>query len=188
MIILLGFPKSGTTSFQSLFTELGYNSVHWTKENDYIGMLIKHNKKLQRPLLYGFKNIDCITQLDVCVSHEESYWPQLVDYEQIYYENKNAIFILNKRDPYKLLSSFKRWGNLDERLYNFSPEIIQDKTDEGFIKFVKEHYNKVEFFFKDKSANFVSFDIDNDELCKIGNCVNLNNKTKLPHFNKNKVG
>ena len=29
MIILLGFPKSGTSSFQKLFTDLGYKSYHY---------------------------------------------------------------------------------------------------------------------------------------------------------------
>ena len=40
MIILLGFPKSGTTSFQKLFSELGYNSYHWRKNNQYIGEMV----------------------------------------------------------------------------------------------------------------------------------------------------
>jgi len=36
MIILLGFPKSGTASFQKLFIELGYKSYHWPTEYEYI--------------------------------------------------------------------------------------------------------------------------------------------------------
>ena len=31
MIILVGFPKSGTSSFQKLITELGYNSYHFSR-------------------------------------------------------------------------------------------------------------------------------------------------------------
>ena len=44
MIILLGMPKSGTSSFQELFTILGYNSYHWEKEGEYIGKMIENNK------------------------------------------------------------------------------------------------------------------------------------------------
>ena len=45
--------------------------------------------------------------MDVCVNTKHCYWPQIVDYRQIYNENKDAIFILNKRDPKKILNSFK---------------------------------------------------------------------------------
>ena len=111
MIILLGFPKSGTSSFQKLFTDLGLKSYHWKKDKKYIGMLIKNNKENNKPLLSDFEKTDCITQMDVCYSVTNEYWPQIIDYEQIYYENSDSIFILNKRDPKKILSSFKRWNN-----------------------------------------------------------------------------
>ena len=45
MIILLGFPKSGTTSFNKLFESLGLNSYHWKKNGQFIGLLIKKNKE-----------------------------------------------------------------------------------------------------------------------------------------------
>jgi hypothetical protein len=186
MIILIGFPKSGTSSFQSLFLKLGYKSFHWTKGANYIGMLIKKNKELKKPLLQGFEQSDCITQMDVCLSPEKSYWPQLIDYQQIYNENKDSIYILNKRDPYKLLSSFKRWSKMDQRLFNFSPELIENKTDEGFIEFVEKHYHDVELFFEEhKEAKFLSFDIDTDSLCKLEKYVNLRNEKKLPVCNVN---
>ena len=44
MIILIGFPKSGTSSFQKLFQTLGYRSYHWKKDDKYIGMMIYKNK------------------------------------------------------------------------------------------------------------------------------------------------
>jgi hypothetical protein len=147
MIILLGLPKSGTTSFNYLFTQLGYTSYHWTKHNKYIGMIIKNNKKHNKPLLTGFNKNDCITQMDICIDNINAYWPQIHDYKQLYYENKDSIFILNKRDPIKFLSSFKRWNNLDKRLYKYNPEMITNKTNEGFIYFVNRHYQNVTTFF-----------------------------------------
>lgn len=110
MIILLGFPKSGTSSFQQLFTNLKYKSYHHVKGKQYIGTLIQNNKNKNKPLLSDFTKSDCITQIDCCMSKDDVYWPQITDYEQIYNENKDAIFILNKRNPENLLSSFKRWG------------------------------------------------------------------------------
>ena len=73
MIILLGFPKSGTSSFQQLFKILKYKSYHWIKGKDYIGTIIKNNKKNNLPLLNGFLHNDCITQMDICISNEHCY-------------------------------------------------------------------------------------------------------------------
>ena len=43
MIILLGMPKSGSSSFQELFTKLGYKSYHWKKGNHkYDGIWGRH--------------------------------------------------------------------------------------------------------------------------------------------------
>ncbi len=95
MIILLGFPKSGTTSFQKLFTDLGYTSAHWCHEHIHLGTAIRDNKKHGRSLLYNI-SVDCITQMDICISQQEAYWPQIVDYEQLYYENPDSVFILNQ--------------------------------------------------------------------------------------------
>lgn len=60
-----------------------------------------------------------------------------------------TIFILNKREPTKLLSSFKKWYNLHERLIRYKPELFNNMTDESFIYFVIKHYTNIEtFFFK----------------------------------------
>ena len=60
------------------------------------------------------------------MNEKNCYWPQLVDYKQFYIENPDSIFILNKRNPEKLLDSFKRWNKLDERLYKYNPELIDE--------------------------------------------------------------
>ena len=62
--------------------------------------------------------------MDVCMDKNNCYWPQIVDYKQIINENSNSIFILNKRNPEELLSSFKRWKNYDKRLFKYNPNII----------------------------------------------------------------
>ena len=89
MIILLGFPKSGTTSFHYLFQQLGYDSYHWKFKNKYIGNLIRKNKKNNRKLLsFIDKNKyhkTAITQMDVCMNSYLNYWPQLVDYQRLYH-------------------------------------------------------------------------------------------------------
>jgi hypothetical protein len=75
MIILLGFPKSGTSSFQKLFSGLGYNSYHWKKNDKFIGSMIYNNKINKKPLLNDFSDNDVITQMDVCLDKYCSFWP-----------------------------------------------------------------------------------------------------------------
>ena len=86
MIILLGFPKSGTRSFTLLFEKLGMCShvYHWKKDNEYIGKIINDNKINKKLLLDGFEKDDCITQLDVCTSEELNFWPQITDFKKLY--------------------------------------------------------------------------------------------------------
>lgn len=186
MIVLLGLPKSGTSSFQSLFTQLGYNSYHQLIKDKYIGDLIKKNKMTNIPLLSHFKKDDCITQLDVCISKTHCYWPQIIDYEQLYRENPDAIFILNKRNPEHLLTSFKRWNSLDKRLYTYNPELVQSKNDEGFITFVNQHYLNVETFFSSQlNAKFISYDIENDNIEKLTKYIDIKNIKIFPKENVN---
>lgn len=185
MILILGFPKSGTSSFQKLFTMLGYKSYHWKKNSKYIGMIIKENKLNNKPLLSGFNKTDVITQMDVCIE-QNAYWPQITDYKQLYYENSNAIFILNKRNPQKLLSSFKRWGKFHNRLYKYNPELVNKKTDQGFINFVNKHYNNIETFFSSQpTAKFITYHIENDNITKLEKYINLKGITKFPKVNVN---
>jgi len=185
MIILVGLPKSGTSSFQELFKQLNFTTYHWKKNGEYIGSLIKTNKLNNRPLLNDFSYTDCITQMDIC-NHECSYWPQIVDYKQIYYENPDAIFILNKRDPNKLLKSFKEWQGLYTRLHKYSPELIHDKTDEGFINFVSKYYFEIENFFNSKKdVKFIVYDIEKDTIDKLKKYIDIKNISVMPHSNKN---
>lgn len=187
MIILLGLPKSGTTSFQELFSNNGYKSVHWKINNDKaVGTIIKQNKMNNRPLLYGLTNFDCITQMDICTSIHDCYWSQIIDYQQIYQENKNAIFILNKRDPHKILRSFKNWHNLYDRIHKYNPEIFgYMKDDQKFLNFINNHYINVEEFFGNiPDAKFISYDIEADNIDKLNQYISINTN-KFPNANKN---
>ena len=189
MIILIGLPKSGTTSFNELFTRLGYRTYHWKKGHEYIGTMVRQNKERNRPLLEGFGKDDCITQMDVCISKEHCYWPQIVDYEQLYRENPDAIFILNKRDPDKVLSSFKKWnalgGPMDRRLFMYNPELVESNSDDGFVSFVHEHYSNIERFFSTcPDARFVSYDVERDSLEKLRQHIDIMHFDALPHANK----
>ena len=189
MIILIGFPKSGNKSFQKLFELLGYNSIHHiTPSGQHICNIIKKNKENNMPLLRGLQEYQCITQLDGCVSKNICYWPQISDYKQLYYENRDSIFILNKHNPTNLLNSFKNWNNLLDRFYKYNPEIIDDKTDEGFIRFVENYYNDViKFFNSEKESKFIVFDIENDNIEKLKIYIDIKNIKTFPKENVSNI-
>jgi len=124
--------------------------------------------------------------MDVCLSSKMAYWPQITDYERLYRENPSAVFILNKRDPVKILSSFKRWGDYDKRFFKFNPELIQNKSDIGLIHFILQHFNKIETFFKERpAAKFISYDINLDTIDKLKKYIDIKNIKEMPHENRN---
>lgn len=189
MIILLGFPKSGTRSFTILFEKLGtcQNVYHWKKDDLHIGKIINDNKKKKKPLLDGFEDNDCLTQLDVCSSEDLNFWPQITDFKKLYSENLNAIFILNKREPEKVFTSFQKWFEYDKRIFKFNPHFFKSLDKKGFIGFVKKHYKSVETFFKSKpKAKFISFDIDKDNIQKLNKYIYTGNLENLPKIGANK--
>ena len=183
MIILLGLPKSGTTSFTMLLNDLKIcNKVyHWRKDKEYIGKIINDNKLKNKPLLDGFTKNDCITQFDVCLSKELNFWPQIHDFKQLYYENPDSIFILNKRDPNKIFKSFKKWFEYDKRIFKYNPRLFKTLDEKGFVDFVLNHYNDVESFFESKpKSKFISFDIENDDIKKLNKYIYTSEFKMLP--------
>ena len=180
--ILLGLPKSGTSSFQDLFLKLNRETAHWRFNRDsihrggFIGKHISLNKEKGDPLLKGLEHYDDITQMDVCINSRYAYWPQLTDFKQLYTENPERIFVLNKRDPSKILYSLKKWVfrgiGFDERMRLYNPELFTEvkgrSDDEKMINLIKGHYLKVEEFFLEMNpAQFISFDIENDTTEKL---------------------
>ena len=111
MIILLGLPKTGTTSFNDFFKKIGYEAYHQHYKKTPIAQIIKNNLNDNKPMLEGFDKNIAITQLDFCYP-SLSFFPQITHYEQLYNENKESVFILNKRDLQETLKSFKKWSNL----------------------------------------------------------------------------
>jgi len=196
MIFLLGFPKSGTSSFHSLFEQLGYESYHWQYDDQYIGNIMKENINNGFPLLTGilnkFPNTKlCLTQMDVCISEKDNFWPQITHFKQLYSENPHSVFILNKRNINNLLSSFKKWHNLDKRMLQYNSELFKDidetlTDDEKLLTLFTNHYENVEnFFASHPDSKFISYQIDYDTIDKLNQIIDIKNISTFPYENKN---
>ena len=52
-----------------------------------------------------------------------------------------------------------------DRFLKYNPEIISEKSDEAFLNFIDNHYQKISSFFSQiPEAKFVEFDIEKDNL------------------------
>ena len=70
-------------------------------------------------------------------------------------------------------------GKLNERLFRYNPEIINNNTNEGFIKFVKKFYEDVEYFFSQyPKSKFIIYNIENDNINKLKKYIDIKNIKK----------
>ena len=183
-IILLGFSKSGTSSFHKLFQDLGMISLHYevtiNNQKIHIGSVMLENKNNGRNLFHGIE-ADCITEMNFTLSSIQSYFPQIVDYERLYEENKESIFILNRRNPITLLKSFKKWTSHDKTILNNNPELFNqsiENDDDKILDMIERHYSNIVSFFSDKK--FIDFDIEHDDISKLNlYIVSANNSLNL---------
>lgn len=203
MIIFLGFPKCGNSSFQYLLAKLGYDvycyqlpEKNWfdflvSNKNRYIGCLMDICKRRKIKLFSFIKNCNektCVIHMEICQSKTRNFWPQITDYKQIYEENMDATFILNKRDPAKILKSMKNYRNLYNRIIEYNSDLLKDmdgiNNDEKILNLIKTHHNNMNTFFKSKqNVKYIEYDIDLDKITKLKNYINLKNVNELPHKN-----
>lgn len=201
-IFLLGFPKSGTTSFTTLLNNLNYSVGHYTyktnksthnlNDNKYIGELMYKAYNENKNLLYYLQDLDAITQMDVLIPNLDlDYIPQIELFKQLYSQYPNANFILNTRPINDLIKSMEKWGNkvfgenlgkriINSNLYNKSG---LPKNKEGLYQFIENHYNNVRLFFKNK-LRFLEYDIINDNITKLNDFLDVN-ELSFTHSNKN---
>jgi len=199
LILIIGFPKTGTSSFNKLFTILKFKTYHqiFEKTKPSIGTMINTNYKNGDRLLnfldndINNSNIQhiCVTQMDVHTNRHEAFFPQIDHLKQLYEENPNAVFILNKRDPLSLLQSLKKWMKYDERFRQFTPHLFKhieaSTQDDSMLQLIQSHYKNVVTFFENKpKAKFVVFDIENDQVTKLSPYIDLGDITTFPHINK----
>jgi len=168
-IILIGFPKAGTSSFHKSFTSAGIPSYHQFlyKKSNVIGKILLDNFSNNANILKGFPEQSfALTEINF-TSIGQSFWPQL-NYDllqQLLEEDKSVHFILNYRDPTKLINSMKRWHN------NFHYRLIKNdipglpcgkgKTDSELQDWVRNHYELVRNKFS-KSDRYIELNIEDN--------------------------
>lgn len=180
MIILIGLPKSGTTSFNYLFQQLGYNTIHSHNENHSIivGELIELAEKNNKPLLYYVeeKGINVISELNYSVDNKK-YWPQFNYINDIIETYEDNIYILNKRDIKDHIKSLRHF-NVDKII------LADNKFEESIEDIIGKFYISIKKKLIEYNRKYIEYDIDNDNINKLKEYIDIKDIKVFPHLNK----
>ena len=180
MIIVIGLPKSGTTSFNYLFQQLGYNTIHSHNENHSIivGELIELAYKNNKPLLYYVeeKGINVISELSYSMPNKK-YWPQFNYINDIIDNYEDIIYILNRRDITNHIKCLK--------YFNIDKIILDDNNfDMSIENVIEDFYISIKNKLVGLNRKFIEYDIDIDNIDKLKEYIDIKEITTFPHINK----
>lgn len=189
-IFLIGFPKAGTSTFQEAFSRSGLKSAHWLVKEGFVGDLMYRGLNEHNDPWFFLNDYRAVTQGDVCASlrsckkhfkkdskifkdlserHKEyvNYWPQLdfVLIKKMQEQHPDCLFILNYRQPEKIVASIFRWEDLQMRIKKL--DIIGLPVGRGpkdeLHDWITDHYRNVREYFKNKD-NFIEVNIEDPQV------------------------
>jgi hypothetical protein len=152
-ILVMGMPKSGTSSINDFFQCNGFRASHqYCGVVGFCGLAIRDNLQQQLPPLHGFdKQFDVFTQLDTNNPPSKCYYPQIQALEEIHQHYPNTTLILNTRNSSAWLNSVSKWHGLRGRLTQCDlpgfPEGV-GKKDEEMLEFYQNHLERIREFAK----------------------------------------
>ncbi|KAB7610056.1 sulfotransferase family protein [Amylibacter sp. SFDW26] len=169
-IILIGFPKSGTSTIHNALIKSGITAAHWMVDDKPVGKLIYDGWFETGDPFHHFSGIEAITQLDFCNHPIKgapllSLWPNLdisllIAIRKMYPKCK---FILNYRLPAKTANSISRWHNLQDRITKSDcPGLpIGRGTSDEIERWITSHVEAIKYVFNGDKY-FLNLDITSD--------------------------
>lgn len=165
-LMVIGFPKSGTTSITRALRLSGLKAAHWKDEQKrYVGSLIYHAVLNRRDPFEHLSQYDAITQPDVCVpAHKVNLWPQL-DFtvlSMIRRTHPSCWLVLNYRRPEAIADSMMKWEGMVERLTVSDipglPATVGSQR-RHLIRWIENHFAACRHFFAN-DERFLEIDIE----------------------------
>lgn len=181
-IFIIGFPKSGTTSLHKAFLESGLISYHqhYDKKKQ-IGDLLYKNYFETGNSFSSFTTPIAVTQADY-IKGQIAVYPQL-DYNLLNsnFKQDNIKFILNYRNPKKIINSIDRWNNnARQRIINANIPGLPSgygKNDYEIETWINTHFRHCRQNFASNKDKFLEIDIeDNDVKKKLQNFLQIDIK------------
>jgi hypothetical protein len=152
-ILVMGMPKSGTTSINDFFQCNGLTASHqYCGGVGFCGLAIRDNLHRHLPPLHGFdERFDVFTQLDTNIPPSKCYYPQMQALEEIHQHYPNTTLILNTRNSTAWLHSVNTWSGMRKRFIKCDlpgfPEGVGAK-DEEMLEFYQNHLERIREFAK----------------------------------------
>lgn len=175
-IIMLGLMKCGMVSFTEAFKSIGYRCATWKiDDKTFVGELILKAHGEHKQLLYYLDEYDAIVETEVIsLDKKMCLFPKIMFYKELYWQNSDALFILNYRNIDNHVRSIEQWNDLAARLQYFGIYNLKN--------WIQHHQNNVMNFYKGKK-NFMAFDIENDSLKKLCDFIGVKD-INWQHLNK----
>lgn len=162
-LLLVGLPKSGTTTVHRALTESGLTSAHYKWQGVFCGEL------MYRSYLRGVDPLlwlpECVTQADVCsMADRINLWPQM-DYgllDKVREVHPEIVLALNTRDPDAVIRSITGWKDYRSRLVRADVPglpVGAGREDDELRDWIVNHYQRMRFYFESRKVRSVEFDI-----------------------------
>jgi predicted O-methyltransferase YrrM len=171
--LVIGFPKSGTSTLHRVFREAKMKSAHWVVREGFCGQVMYRDHRAGRNPLHQLRRFRCVAQADVCLPDETrdgevvNFWPQL-DFElieAIQHFDPEVKFILNRRRIDDLIASIDNWASLRNRLIRSEiPGLPEGKgaTDAELREWISGHYEACQEHFRG-ADNFLDLQIESPD-------------------------
>lgn len=160
--IVIGFPKSGTSTLTRAFEEAGLRCGHWVHRDAPIGRLVYEGWFLAGDPFALLGDLDALTQMDVCLGGE-NFWPNLdiALLLAIRRAHPSCLFILNQRPAAATARSIAGWLDLQARLTAADiPGLPAGRggTEAELIRWIEAHHAALRQVFRD-DPRFLGLDI-----------------------------
>lgn len=181
-IFQIGFNKCGTVSLHKFFESNGLKSIHWDRGR--LARKIQSNFESGLPLLSGYENYDCLTDME---SQADNIFIYLTLFKELDKQYPNSKFILNIRNREQWIES-----RINHRDYLKVYQRITGLDRQGVIDLWTSdwdnHLKSVKEYFEERPDDLLVFDIDSetDKLFEfMSKITNLRNRV-FGQYNKTK--
>ena len=198
--LVLGLPKSGTSSIRSFFSCGGHNVSHWTCGRQpgllfgsravFCADCVRENLRRRQPALDGCGGFDVYSQLDHIHPPDACFFPQVSALEALSQDYSSATLILNVRPVNRWLRSIKSWyrhGSMAERMASCDLPGLMSGSDGDLKAWYVQHIRRVRRFAAARPCHrLVEVHIENKSAASImHNAFPSISASCWGHFNSN---
>lgn len=177
MLVFLGLPQCKTGAFHAVLSKMGMNVVWTSLDGHFTGVEVERAGRRGEGLLSPLeqRGAEAVVELSSWVVHDLCAWPQIHSFREMFEQNPEHVYILNRRHPEELYDMCAtHLGPMMDHFFagdvggvsRFVAQGLDRKA--AFAACVDAFYRDVmSFFFERKEAKFVDFDISRDDLSKL---------------------